>query len=236
VERNAVHELNAAYALDALDDHEASAYEEHLATCERCRNEVAGLQEAAAALAYAVTQPPPSSALRGRILEHARAERRESGTLVPLRRRWVVPALGAAAAVAACAAIGLGVWAATLAGSLDDTRAEVGAQRSVLAVLADPRAARIAVQGADGALVVARDGRAALVLRRLRPAPSGKTYEAWVIAGGSPRPAGVFQGWGGNAALVLSHRVARGTTVAVTVEKAGGVAVPTQKPRITARA
>ena len=32
-----LHELTAAYALDALDDHETREYEEHLRRCEQCR-------------------------------------------------------------------------------------------------------------------------------------------------------------------------------------------------------
>ena len=41
MEANALHDLTAAYALDALDPDEARAYEEHLAHCERCRSELA---------------------------------------------------------------------------------------------------------------------------------------------------------------------------------------------------
>jgi len=36
-----IHELTAAYALDAFDPGERSAYEAHLAGCERCRKELA---------------------------------------------------------------------------------------------------------------------------------------------------------------------------------------------------
>ena len=43
METNTLHDLTAAYALDALDDEDARAYEEHLAHCERCRDELASL-------------------------------------------------------------------------------------------------------------------------------------------------------------------------------------------------
>src|SRR5436305_580182 len=76
--------LTAAYALDALDEGERDAYEEHLATCERCRDELGTLSEATAALAYGVETPLPPPSLRGRILEEAAAERTN---VVPLRRR-----------------------------------------------------------------------------------------------------------------------------------------------------
>ena len=47
---HAVHDLTAAYALDALAPDAARGYEEHLAGCERCREELASLQAALAKL------------------------------------------------------------------------------------------------------------------------------------------------------------------------------------------
>ena len=43
MDTDSIHDLSAAYALDALDDDERRAFEEHLAGCERCREEVAAL-------------------------------------------------------------------------------------------------------------------------------------------------------------------------------------------------
>ena len=56
-----IHKLSGAYALDAVDDLERAAFERHLAECEDCRTEVAGLRETAALLAEtAAVTPPPS--------------------------------------------------------------------------------------------------------------------------------------------------------------------------------
>ena len=102
-----VHDLTAAYALDALSAEEAEAYEQHLAQCERCREELADLSEAATALAYGAVAPPPPPHLRESILDAARAER---SNVVPLpRRRWVARSAALVAAVAACVAVGVGV-------------------------------------------------------------------------------------------------------------------------------
>src|SRR5690349_9760843 len=117
---DAVHDLTAAYALDALDERERETYEEHLARCERCRAELEGLQPSVAALAYAPEAAAPSPALRGRILDAARAERGEN--VVPLRPRWAVPS-AIAAAVAACAALGFGIWSASLHSDLSRAQA-----------------------------------------------------------------------------------------------------------------
>ena len=92
---DAVHELTAAYALDALGPDEERAYEEHLARCEQCREQLAGFRDAAGALALAADPAAPPPGLRGRILDAARAER---PNVVPLRPRWAYPV----AAVAAC--------------------------------------------------------------------------------------------------------------------------------------
>src|SRR4051794_12328842 len=116
-----LHSLVAPYALDALDDDEERSFEEHLALCERCREELAGLREGAAALAYGAAGPAPSRELKDRILARARAERPNVVPIARPRRNWTAP-LAAAAAVAACAALGLGIWAATLKSDLDAAR------------------------------------------------------------------------------------------------------------------
>ena len=61
----------------------------------------------------------------------------------------------------------------------------------------------------------------------LAPAPSGKTYEAWVIEGETPKPAGTFAGGGAQTAFALTRGVPAGATVAVTIEPAGGSQSPT---------
>ena len=102
-----LHDLTAAYALDALDADEAEAYERHLGQCEECREQLAELNGPAAALAFGTVAPPPPPRLRAVILEQAAAERTN---VVPLlRRRWVARGLAVAAAVAACVVVGLAV-------------------------------------------------------------------------------------------------------------------------------
>lgn len=219
-----LHDLTPAYALDALDADEAREYEAHLARCERCRGELASLSEAAGALAYATDAPAPPAELRARILQQAQRER---SNVVPLRSRWVAP-LAAAAAVAACAAIALGIWAASLHGKLDR-------QERLAAVLGDPSAQRSALADDRGTLVVSTNGEAVLVLKGLGSAPRGKTYEAWVSRGGSPQPAGTFEGGPKHSLVLLGRRVPQAAKVLVTVEKDGGSDVPTSQPFLSVR-
>jgi anti-sigma factor RsiW len=217
-----VHDLTAAYALHALDERERAEYEAHLAQCERCREELAQLTEAAAALAWAVEAPAPPPGLRERILG--------GGNVVPLRPRrrpWA-----AVAAIAACVAVGLGIWAATLHHSLGQERVHA----SALAIAADPASRQVDLHGPQGMLAVSPRGDAVLVVSKLPPAPAGMTYEAWVIpAGGAPQRAGTFDGGGGMTMVKLERPVPRGAMVAATMEHHGGADAPTSQPVLSAQ-
>jgi anti-sigma-K factor RskA len=193
-----VHDLTPAYALHALDDVEREQYESHLSQCARCREELALLQESACARAVADA----------------------GGNVVPLRARrrgWQ-----SVAAVAACAAVGLGIWAATLNRTLHHERA------SAMQV--------VELQGRQGIVAVNRNRDAVLVVDKLPSAPAGMTYEAWVIPKGDPpHRAGTFKGDGGVAMVKLGMKVPRGAVVAATMEHAGGVDKPTEKPLFEAQ-
>jgi anti-sigma-K factor RskA len=217
------HDLVAAYALDALDEDERERFERHLEECEECTEQLALLREPVAALAYAAEGPAPPEALRGRIIERVRAEPRAAVIRMPRRRNWPLAAVAGVAAAAACLAIGLGVWANSLSNSLDQEQRVT----SVYEQFVRSGATAQPLIGADGLLLVANDGRAALVVCDLAEAPSAKTYEAWVITGETPRPAGLFRGGNGCNPVVLTERVPNAATVAVTLEDAGGATSPT---------
>jgi len=224
MERGGLHEQLAAYALDALDDDERSAFEAHLAECEQCREELTDFRETAGMLAYAAEGPAPPDALRERILEQARRER-PSQSVVVLRPRRALRLTAIAAAAAVAAAIGLGIWAASLSNSLDAERSARAAEARAAAILADADSTRIPM-GERGELVRSPDGDAVMVVRNLAPAPEGKTYEAWVIDSGGPIKAGLFEG-GGQQIVLLEQPVGEGAMVAVTLEPEGGSEQPT---------
>ena len=208
------HSLVAPYALHALDDEEGRTFEEHLAVCERCRRELAGLREAAV----------EARVRRRGACAAARAEgadpRPGAGRA---RERRLAPGVAGAAGlrrsrpprVAAAVAIGLGVWTRTRP---SETQRSRGAR---------PTGRQGRPDGRRGAVAVAPNGEAALAVR-VPPAPSGKTYEAWVIQDGKARPAGPFteRRHDGRRARAPFHR---GSVVAVTLEPRRG-RLPTQKP------
>jgi anti-sigma-K factor RskA len=161
-----LHDLTPAYALDALDPDEAEVYERHLGQCEECREELAGLGESAAALAFGTVAPAPPAGLRVSILDAAAAERTN---VVPfLRRRWVARGLAVAAAAAACVVVGLAV-------SLSQSRQT----RSFTVVLGPDRTATLHVSGLSAA-----------------PRGKTYEAWIIPVGGGKPRPAGLFHGGG----------------------------------------
>jgi anti-sigma-K factor RskA len=232
MEPEGIHELTAAYALEALDDHQSEEFEEHLRHCPQCRDELVRLHEAAASMAYAAPPASPAEGLRDRLLEQARAERAK---VLPFPQRFLPRpgVLAAATAVAATAAVALGIWALILHGDLNQERSARARDARALGVLAAPGAKLVALSGASGSLAVENSGKAVLVISHLRPAPSGRTYEAWVIRGSTASPAGLFHG-GDRTVLPLSRSVSPGSTVGVTVERTGGVSKPTGTPILSA--
>lgn len=214
-----VHHLEhpvAPYALGALDGEERRRFEAHLAGCNRCSAELPELQHAAAALALDVDGPSPPVRLRERIVAAAQGNRPPS---VTRPRRWFHPATAGIAAAAACAAIGLGIWGVSLSNDLDR-------ERLAVSIVADPTAARYPLVGARGHVVVARSRNAALVVSNLRRAPTGKTYELWVVVASKPKAAGLFRGGGLMSMVTLTEKVPHGAQVAVSLEPTGGSSRP----------
>jgi anti-sigma-K factor RskA len=225
------HELIAAYALDALDGDDRARAKEVLAASPEAREELRSLTEVAATMATATVGPAPRPELRDRILAAALAEPQNVVSLDERRRSRLVPVLGVVAAVAACVALALGVWGASVSSERDEARSALARERAAAAVLAHP-AAESKLTGASGRLVVGADGEAVLVVSDVPRAPAGKTYQVWVIDGGTPVSGGLFSPTGGTVAIPVDGRVRDGSVVAVTVEDEGGASAPTAKPVI----
>ena len=223
-----IHELSAGYALDALDARDRERFEDHLAGCVSCREELEGFWRVAGALAHGTDGPAPPAALRERILAQSRRER--PSNVVPFRRSYALPAVASFAAVAATVAIGLGIWGASLSGQVDDLQGERANDSQAVAILSDPDARNVSLSGADGRAVISSSGRAALVLTGVDQAPEGKTYEIWVIEDGEPLPAGLFDAAETHTVLVVDRAVPENAQIAVTLEDDGGVDAPTGAP------
>ena len=115
---------------------------------------------------------------------------------------------------------------------------EIAREREVSEVLAAPTAAMVALAGKESAprarasLIYDRaTGRAILMASGLPPAPDGKEYQLWFIAGTRPpMPGRSFKTDGTGRALMRDEIPAEGRdakTFAVTLEPAGGLPAPT---------
>jgi hypothetical protein len=170
----------------------------------------------------------PVSAPASSLPEPARKRRLSSATLAVL---GMVAGLGA---------IALGAWG--VASSVSDdkgsstTTPALANVSQVVSLISKPTTATIPLQGSGRRiiLVVGARGYGVLVLNDVGQPPAGKTYEAWVIKPSvkAPQPAGLFSG--GTKVVKLTAPVPSGAVVAITVEKAGGVPAPTQKPKLLA--
>lgn len=112
----------------------------------------------------------------------------------------------------------------------NESRATLALEQSQLADLLAPNAARFPI---SNGVVVRGDGRILFALRSLPPLPAGKTYQAWTLHRGAKTmtPSITFQPDPSGLALIELPGSANGiTTVAVSVEPAGGSKAPTSKP------
>jgi anti-sigma-K factor RskA len=170
------HDATGAYVLAALDEDERAAFEEHLAGCPACREEVEQLLPAARALPVSVDPLAPPPSLKARIMAEVEREASLLAAAGPeadrphaarKRRRftWRVPRLVPAALAAALLVVGvaIGVGASQLGGGPDRT---ITAQ----------------VSGAPGATMALEihDDEGRLTARGLPAPPSGRVYQVWI--------------------------------------------------------
>ena len=223
-----LHTLSGAYAIDALSAEEAQAFDTHLEECQACRDEVRELQEAAATMgaSEAVTPPP---ALRARVLAAADQLPQLPPKVTPSSaapsRRWTARVLSAAAAVVLVVAAGFAVS--------QSRQDQPSITASTASVFAAQDAHTKTVETDHGSLTVATSpslGRMAVRTDGLQKLPTSRAYQMWTIHGGTATSAGLLEDL--KAGKVMSMPSA-GTTVAITVEPAGGSTEPTGKPIVT---
>lgn len=132
----------------------------------------------------------------------------------------------------------LGRQAEASQGELAREREEAARQREVAELLAEPRARMLTLAGTkdappEASARLAYDdstGRAVLFASGLPPAPAGKAYQIWYIAGGRPVPGSVFKTDERGRGTLRDEIPAEGRgakVFAVTLEPAAGAQAPT---------
>jgi hypothetical protein len=92
-------------------------------------------------------------------------------------------------------------------------------ERRALALLAKPSTERVAFRGAPRlVLAVGSGGRAAILIRGLERAPSGKRYTAWIVAPGSAPVAGA-RFLGTERAVFLARPLGQKASVVVSTSR-----------------
>ena len=168
--------------------------------------------------------------------------RKELGPVELPPRRWPSGAtLAALALTLGLAALGLGAWGIANVPGTDHTTSQSGTQPTaddgqLGALLSGQAASSIPLRHSGGhlTLVVGANGEGALVLRGLQEAPSGRSYQAWVVSRANARPLSAALFSGTESVVPLSVSVPAGAVVAVTVEPAGGVSSPAGELRLAA--
>ena len=247
-ERQDLKELAAAYALGALGDAEARAFEAYLATSPEAQREVAEYREVNALLAEsgAAGLAVPSPDLRPRMLE--RIGKLKAVPLAPHRSLSWTPWAAAAAIVLA---LGLGFNVVSLKRQLaeqqvamDTLRADLAARESRLAereatldAILEPGVTltRLTSTAQPEPVIQLfwnrRSNRAITHAFALAPISAGRVYQLWFIPkGGAPIPSVTFTPESSGHALVQNIEVPAGldlAAAAITNEPEGGSPQPT---------
>ncbi len=252
-------QMMAAQSLSALDESDARTLEAHLAGCEECRLEMSEWEETAAFISLDAEPLQPSPELRARILSSVSTPmferlRRDSEAakvidmpVVAARpsSRWQTWTAIAASVLFVVSAIGLALlWRqnsenreelARLTDQAEQMNREVTEQRDAMTILTGPGARLAALAGtnmaptAHATLAYNQSGRAILMTKDLPPAPAGKAYQLWFIAGGQPLPGKVFHTDRSGAGMLKDQIPdhALNAVFAITLEPEGGVEKPT---------
>jgi anti-sigma-K factor RskA len=242
VQRHELHLLTGSYALDALTDDEQADFEQHLARCPSCAEEVRGLRETAARLALATAVTPPPE-LRSRVLAAASRTRQlppGGSRLARAGRRTGLRRLSPARAGLTAGVLALAATVAFLLVTQLSTNSRLqqaqATNSAIAAVLAAPDARIESVPATVGGTVTAvmspRDGEAVVTTADIPSLPRTRVYQLWVLtASGAARSAGLLTLTStGSVAPVLASGVLPGDKLGITVEPAGGTAQPTTTP------
>jgi anti-sigma-K factor RskA len=227
-----VRDLSTEYLLGTLDASLRDEVARHLSGCAECRAELAEDAKVLDALGRGAPAATPPPALRDRVLRAA-ADRAPVRVPRAVRSAYLPWVMAAAAALVAALAGWQVIALRTERQRLEQVSAE---QQRSLAVLAAADLVRFDLRGAGSAHARAFwSHRHGLVFsaEQLAPAAPGKTYQLWVISGGTPISAGVFSpGADGQARIVMATpaTLTKVDAVAVTVEPEGGLAAPSAAP------
>jgi anti-sigma-K factor RskA len=218
----------AAYALGALEEHEAIEFRAHVDGCELCAAELEFFAAAGALLPLAPTPLVTPKSLKRNVMKAAAFDAK-AATAAERKQRarsWMLmPRLALAGSVSLAAAGALAVVLVTAGGeSTTVTRATVAAA-DVWHATTVP-VARLERDGDHGQLVVTN----------LPETASGKVYEVWIQRRDVPMATDVLfePNSHGDASVDVPGSLRGAQAVLVTAERSGGATVPSRPVLISA--
>jgi anti-sigma-K factor RskA len=229
-----IHQLAAAYALDAVDEHERAEFEAHYPTCPVCRPEVAGFRETLSQVAASVAVDPPPS-LKADVMAEIGSTRQLSpllpASVVDLamhrqRRQRMVRAMSVAAALIV---IALGAFVVGRRSGDGNGYADAAAR---IFNRSDVRISTLAGSGTGTFTVAWSPGinEAVVMGDGLVDPGTGKAYELWMIDAAGPHAMRVLDKADGGSVRRAVDVDGSPDQWAVTVEPDSGVDAPTSDP------
>ncbi len=235
-------EMAAAYALNALSPVEASMMEQHLRSCDRCREAVAEMRGVVGLLPYSVDLVEPPAHVKTRLMDRIRTESTPRPVTAPAAAPIEQPqqARGGfwstlfgrtfplAAATAALVLL-LGMSAVVV-----QQRRELGQLREAYALMTAPQTQAATMRAGDiQAKMYAAPNmeKAYLVVEGLPRLPEGRDYQVWLKEGDRFVSAGVFHPNGrGEWMLEAPETIGNYEWIGITQEPSGGSPGPTTEP------
>jgi anti-sigma-K factor RskA len=229
----------AAWVLGALDTEEAEVVAAHVEGCASCRETVARLQRAVAAMPLAVEEVAAPARLRERVL--AAAAGSSTSTIAPsrvrkkptspLRRNVFAPFFERLPVYAAAAAVIVALVAGVVAGELAGRQPTPPSQVARFTL-----SGHQSLTGAKATVIdLKSEGLALVDFSGLPALGQGRVYEVWLItSGGRADPAAVFVPDSNGSKVVLVNRALQGYALMAITDEAGpdGSQAPTQAPQL----
>lgn len=237
--------LTGAYAVNALPEDERREFEDHLAGCPDCTEEVRELRETAARLGAALAATPPEE-LKQRVLDEVLRtrqlppvtdgdHRRDRG---PRRRRLGTRLAAVAAAAGIVLAAAFGAVALRSQDEMHEAQRQMAAaeqrhaEMSAIMAAPDAKMQSTGGQALNGTAVMSKDmGKTVFLGSAQRVPPPSHVYQLWFIGNYGYRSAGVLAADGGGQMQPVVAPLPAGTAgMGVTVEPTGGSPQPTTDP------
>ncbi|ALG06301.1 anti-sigma factor [Kibdelosporangium phytohabitans] len=242
---NEIHTLTGAYVLNAVSDIERREFENHMAHCAACAQEVLELQETTARLGQTTAMALPPA-----LWETVHRSIRTTRQLPPLplatptssrraRRRWPVRVAIGAVAASVVAAVTVGITMANREADLENQLAQSQSQVDrINTILGAPDATvqrRSEPDGRTATVVVSRRANGmVLTAQGLPPLSANQSFQGWFVTkDGTKTPMGLLHASHGTI-LVPDLTAAKDTSfLAITVEPRDGSTTPTGNVIIT---